>query len=189
MKKQYILALVVSFLAAACEQPVPRAASAEGFFDVSAYIQNQIDYLQAEQPMLLKSVQTGDNPVETIETGDTDWEEELAIFTEADLKRPSLRDYYIRKEERLPNGNLAVRYNKMEDAEAPIEYLYLELNPDKTLQHLEAMFLDENILFFSKRKASLSIDQGSGNISSYKIEGVQKLILGDTLQYAVHANL
>lgn len=189
MRKQPIFWIVLALFSVACEQPVPRVASAEGFFDVSAYLQKQKAYLQATQPMLLKSVQTGDKPVETREVAETDWEEELAIFEEADLKKPSLRDYYTRQEQVLPNGNIAVRYNKMEDAEAPIEYLYLELSQDKVLKHLEASFLEENMLFYSSRKAALSVDAGSGNISSYKINGVQKLIFGDSLHYNVHAVL
>lgn len=190
MGKQNILwVAAIAFLATACEQPVPRNNVAEGFYDVSAYLQEQKAHLQAKQPMLLKSVQTGDMPVETIEVSETDWEEELAIFEEADLRKPSLRDYYTKQEEVLPNGDIAVRYNKMEDAEAPVEYLYLELSPDRKLQHLETSFKDENVLFLSHRKASLSVDPGTGNIEGYRINGVQKLLFGDSLRYSVQANL
>jgi hypothetical protein len=189
MGKQIIFILVVMLLLAACEQPVPRSNSAEGFYDVSAYLKKQKEYLQKQQPVLTKTVQTAGQPAETIKVTQTDWENELAIFEEADLKKPSLRDYYIRKEQVLSNGGISIKYYKMEDAEAPIEYLYLQLTPDRTLQHLETAFLEKNPLFYSRRKASLSVDSVTGRILSYNIEGIQKMILGDSLRYTIKANL
>jgi hypothetical protein len=189
MSKRLILWVAIVFLAAACEQPVPHAADEKVFFDVAAYLQEQKNYLQVTQPMLLKSVQTGEKEIETQEIAETDWEQELAIFEGADLRKPSLRDFYDWKEQVLPNGNILVQYTKMEDAEAPVEYLHLELSSNRQLRHLEVSFLEENMLFYSKRKASMSINPGSGNISSYKINGVQKLIFGDSLRYAVKAIL
>ena len=48
---------------------------------------------------------------------------------------------------------------------------------------------DENIIFFSNRAIELSTDPRTGDISSYQVEGVQKMIFGDTLRYEVKANL
>lgn len=189
MGKQFIFVLAIALLTAACEQPVPRTDSATGFYDVSAYLQKQKEHLQRTKPVLTKKVQTGDQPAETVKVTDTDWANELAIFEEADLRKPSLRDYYTRREQTLPNGGITIRYDKLEDAEAPIEYLYLQLTPERTLQHLEAAFLEKNPLFYSRRKASLSVDSISGNISSYSIAGVQKMILGDSLRYTIQAAL
>lgn len=189
MGKQFIFVLAIALLTAACEQPVPRTDSAEGFYDVSAYLKKQKEYLQKARPVLTKTVQTGDQPAETISVTNTNWANELAIFEEADLRKPSLRDYYTKQEQPLPNGGITIRYDKIEDAEASIEYLYLHLTPDRTLQHLEAAFMEKNPLFYSRRKATLSVDSVSGHISGYNITGVQKMILGDSLRYTIQAAL
>lgn len=189
MGKQHILFAALAILTFSCEQPVPRTDSASGFYDVSAYLQKQKNYLRQTQPKLEKTVQTGDKAAETTEITQTDWEDELAIFEEADLRKPSLRDYYTRQEEALPDGGITIRYEKIKDIETPIQYLRLQLTPARTLQHLEASFLEKNALFYSNRTASLSVDSASGNISSYQIEGVQKLIFSDSLRYAIKANL
>lgn len=189
MGKQLIYVLAIALLTAACEQPVPRTDSAEGFYDVSAYLQKQKDYLQRTKPVLTKKVQTGDHPTETVKVTDTDWTDELAIFEEADLRKPSLREYYTRQEKPLLNGGITIRYDKLEDAESPIEYLYLQLTPERTLQHLETSFIEKNPLFYSRRKATLLVDSVSGNISSYSIAGIQKMIFGDSLRYTIQADL
>ncbi len=143
----------------------------------------------AEKPMVLKSVTTEGKPTETIETSAVDWEDELAVFQETDLNRPALQEYYIRQEQALPDGSILVEYNRKEEAEPLVHYLRLELSPDRKLRKLNALIQDENILFYSRRNVQLTTDTQSGNISSYRVKGVQKLILSDSLHYQVDANL
>lgn len=173
---------------AACEQPVPRSA-AEQDFNVSGYVQQEIKRLQASQPAVLKSVETEKEPAETIQVDNLDWAEELAVFEEADINKPTLREYYTSEKQALPDGGTAITYTKKEDARTPVERLYLQLSPDQKLQHLEATFKDQNLLFFSKRKAILQADPATGNLAGYSIKGVQKLIFGDSLHYSIQANL
>jgi hypothetical protein len=139
--------------------------------------------------MVLKSVKTQDKPVETIETSDLDWDSELSVFENVDLNKPTLLEYYTKDTQALPNGGTKITYTKLEDAESPVQYLHLQVSPDQKLQHLEAVLQDKNVLFFTRRKVELSAEPGSGNIAGYHVEGMQKLIFGDTLHYEVDANL
>jgi hypothetical protein len=190
--RNYSLVLLGSLVLAltACEQPVPRSTSAnDDYYNLTAYVQQEKQRLQAAQPAVLKSVQTENEPAETIQSDSQNWEEELTVFEEADISKPTLREYYTREEQALPDGSTAVTYHKKKDAEAPVEYLYLQLSPDKKVQHLEATLLDQNILFYSRRKAILDADPQTGYLESYQVKGVQKLIFGDSLHYSVQANL
>ena len=174
----------------ACERPTPpTTAEAEASYDLTTYLQQEIARLQAEQPMVLKSVTTEGIETETIETSEVDWEDELAVFEQADLNRPALQEYYTKQEQVLDNGSIVVEYNRVEDAEPLVHYLRLELTPDRRLKQLNALIQDENVLFYSRRNVQMSADPASGNISGYKVEGVQKLILSDSLHYRVDANL
>ncbi|NDK54923.1 DENN domain-containing protein [Pontibacter fetidus] len=190
--RNYSLVLLGSIVLAlvACEQPVPRSTSADDdYYNLTAYVQQEKQRLQATQPAVLKSVQTENEPAETLQTDSLNWDEELTVFEEADISKPTLREYYTREEESLPDGSIAVTYFKKQDAEAPVEHLYLVLSPEKKVQHLEATLLDQNILFYSRRKAMLDANPQSGNLESYQVTGVQKLIFGDSLHYSVQANL
>ena len=175
---------------AACEQPVPhKTAASDGYYNLAAYVQRETQRLQAEQPAVLKSVTTEREPAETLQLNNLDWAEELSIFAEADISKPTLREYYTRQEQLLPDGTTAVTYVKEENAEAPVERLYLELTPDQHLRYLEATLLDQNILFYSRRKAILEANPLNGNLATYRVDGVQKLIFSDSLHYSVQANL
>ena len=187
--KNYSIACIIALVAlVACEQPAPRTTAAIDF-DVAAYVQQETERLQAAQPAVLKSVNTEDAPAETIQLEQLDWAEELAIFAEADINKPTLREYYSRQEQPLPDGGKAISYNRNPDAEAPVESLYLELSPNNKLQRLEATLHDENLLFFSRRQAVLDASPASGHLQGYNVKGVQKMIFGDSLHYSVQVNL
>lgn len=188
--KNILLGVLLAGTIVACERPTPptsaRAADSQNF---TIYLQQQIQRLQTAKPMVLKSVKTENSPTETVETSDVDWEDELAIFQEVDLSRPALQDLYSEQREPQTNGSTSVMFKKVEEAETPVQYLQLLLSPDNNIQQLEALVLEKNLLFYSRRKISLSTHPRSGDISSYRIEGVQKLIFGDSLHYRIDANL
>jgi len=185
-----ILFLGLLLATTACERPTPpTAAEAEASYNLTAYLQRQKQLLQAEKPMVLKSVATEGQPVETIETSAIDWQDELAVFEETDLNRPALQEYYSKKEQVLEDGRIVVEYNRAEDAEPLVHYLRLELTPERKLRQLNALIQDQNVLFYTRRNVQLTADSASGNISGYRISGVQKLVLSDSLHYRVDANL
>ncbi|WP_299818219.1 hypothetical protein [uncultured Pontibacter sp.] len=183
-----LLVLLLAFTA--CERPAPPAtADATGSYNLTLYLQEQKARMQAKKPMVLKSVTTEGQPTETVETDDIDWQDELSVFEQLDLRRPALEEYYLKQEKVLENGDIAVEYKKREDSEPIVHYLFLTLSPDRKLKHLAATLQDKNPLFYSYRRVYLEAEPATGNISSYSIEGVQKLIFNDSLHYAVKANL
>jgi hypothetical protein len=174
----------------ACERPSPPTISEkEAFYDLTTYLAEQKQRLIAEQPMVLKSVATENTQPETIQTDKIDWNDELEVFEQADINRPALREYYTRHEATLENGNFAVEYKKVESSEPLVHYLRLIVSPEKQLIQLNAVLQDKNPLFFSRRKIQLQTDPTTGNITSYNVQGVQKLIFSDSLHYSVDANL
>jgi hypothetical protein len=191
MVKYSLGLLFVALLAfTACDRPVPPAADdAAAGYNLTLYLQQQKERLQAKKPMVLKSVNTIGEATETIETDAINWEDELAVFEQLDLRRPALEEYYNKQEFILENGDIAIEYNKLPDSKTLVNYLFITLNPEKQLKHLTATILDKNPLFFSDKKVQLQTDPGTGNISGYTIKGVQKLIFSDSLHYKVSANL
>lgn len=175
----------------ACERPAPPTTSAaeQAAFNLTAYLKQQKERLQAEQPMVLKSVTTEEEPTETIQTSTIDWQDELSVFEEADLNRPALKEYYTVQERKQEDGSIVVEYNRLEDAEPLVHYLRLELTPKRKLRQLNALIQDQNMLFYSRRKVQLTADTATGNIAGYQVLGVQKLILTDSLHYRMDATL
>lgn len=182
------LLLLLTLAFAACERPVPPAAESDTY-NLTQFLQEQIATMQAKKPMVLKSVSTDNLPSETVQTDEVDWQDELAVFEQLDLNKPTLEEYYTKDQIPLGDGGHAIIYKKREDSEPLVHYLYLGFGPDKQLKQLQAILQDKNPLFFSRRKVMLQTDPGTGNISDYRIEGVQKLIFSDSLHFRVDANL
>ena len=186
----FVLLGLLLAITVACDRPVPPAAdSAKGAYNLHGYLQQQIQRLQQEQSMVLKSVKTKDKPVETVETARVDWEEELAMFQDLDLNKPTLQEYYSRTDSTLTDGSTFIRYDRQPDAEAPVQHLYLRISPSKHLQQLQALVQDQNVLFFTRRQLQITANPANGNLSGYSVDGTQKLIFGDTLNYRVDVNL
>ena len=182
--------LVLLLAITACERPSPPTfAEAEASYNLTPFLEREIERLQAEQPMVLKSVTTGRTQTETVEISEVDWEDELAVFEQTDLNRPALEEYYTKQEQVLDDGNIVVEYKRVEDAEPLVHYLRLELTPERKLKQLNALIQDQNLLFYSRRNVQLTADPANGHISGYRVEGVQKLVLSDSLHYRVDANL
>ncbi|SFG69688.1 hypothetical protein [Pontibacter chinhatensis] len=188
-KPLFLIGLLLAL--ASCERPSPPAAIEAGkaTFNLTSYLQGQRQKLEADKPMVLKSVATQGREPEVVETMDVDWEDELAVFEEADLSRPSMQEYYTRQEQQLEDGSVAVAYTKREDAEPQVHFLRLVLGPDGKLRQLNASLQDQNIIFFSRRTIELHADPQTGDLSGYSVLGVQKMIFGDSLRYEVKANL
>ncbi|RAU84310.1 hypothetical protein [Pontibacter arcticus] len=173
-----------------CERPAtPVATNGEAAYNLTAYLQEQQQMLQAQKPTVLKSVQTEDKPVETIETDSLDWVDELAIFEELDLNRPTLLEYYTLKETALDDGGTLLTYTRLPDAAALVHYMQLHLSEDRKLRKLEGVIQDKNILFYTSRNLKLEANPTTGNVESYEVDGVQKLFFGDSLHYRIVAHL
>ncbi|WP_125185435.1 hypothetical protein [Botryobacter ruber] len=187
-KALYFFGLLIATVA--CEKPAPpTSARAAASYNLTDWLQQQTQQLQATQPMVLKSVKTAGKPAETIETSQVNWENELAAFQAVDLSRPALNDLYTESRKTLENGNTEITFTKSEVAATPVQTLQLQVTPSGQLQRLEARVLEKNMLFYSRRNMLLLTNPANGNLASYRIEGVQKLILGDSLHYYVDANL
>lgn len=185
-----ILLLTLLLATVACERPEPSIPDgSDTSYNLTSYLEQQIERLQQEKPPVLKTVTTQNKPTETVETTAVDWEKELSIFQEVDLSRPSLRDFYQEQQQTLPDGSTVTVFTKSEEAAAPVQRLQLTVSPYQQLEHLEAIVLEENILFYSRRKVTLTAERGTGNLLGYRVEGVQKLVLGDSLHYRIDANL
>ncbi|RIJ37576.1 hypothetical protein [Pontibacter oryzae] len=176
---------------ASCERPAPPVTDSAGqaSYNLTAYLQQQKEALEAEKPMVLKSVETQGKDAELVETSEVDWEDELTVFEQADLNRPSLQEYYTKQQQTLSDGSVQVEYSKLEDAEPQVHYLRLVLTPNGKLKELTATLQDQNIIYYSHRKIALTTNPKTGSIASYRVDGVQKMIFGDSLHYSVKANL
>ncbi|UOQ54034.1 hypothetical protein [Hymenobacter cellulosivorans] len=152
------------------------------YFDVKGFLDNQAALLTRQQPAVEKQVMLRDGQVETTRVEKVDWSKELQIFYQADINKPALRGAY--EAQNAPVGDtvtIAKTYRRKAGVENIVEQLRVEQNDTKK-GRIEAVLTQDNPLFFSRKV--LALQYQNGLLKTYRVQGVQKLILFDTLRYS-----
>lgn len=180
---------------AGCGPPAPEQGPADGqplYFDLQGFLDRQIQDLNQDQPEVLKTVRDQQGEVETGTVRNLNWERELDLFREVDLNRPALRDYFtITRHTDPATGHTTERYERVPGAYTNIRYLEVELDENRQLRQMQAATQQDNALFYTQRQLQLSTDaaQGQPRLNHYRVTGVQKLILTDSVHYTLEAEV
>ena len=176
------LCIAVLILLVACSPP-QRGVQVKTYFDLSAFLNAQIVALNAEKPLLSKTVAVDDQP-EIHQTRHVDWSKELDLFTQADLNKPAFVGSYIVEE--ISKTTTTYRLKSGEDL--PVHYLEVILD-GKTNQPLKvkATLRTKNYLYESER--SLSFTCTDGRLTNYAVEGFQQLFFGDPNPFRIEGRI
>ncbi|WP_022825709.1 hypothetical protein [Hymenobacter norwichensis] len=169
----------------------PAANRKPNYFDVKGLLDTQIAELNRQQPVVEKQVRLRDGKVETTRVVKTDWSKELQVFYQADINKPALRGAYS-ETVAGPSGELtnAKSYKLIAaDTKAPVVSLVVGTLGDtpSTGQELAATIRQDNPLFYSEKRLRLRTQGGA--LKEYEVQGVQKLIMFDTVYYTVRTRV
>lgn len=182
-----VLAVLLLSVLASCQSEIQPA----GFYAIDSLVKNQVQLLTHLGAGLRKEAQL-DNERDTVQyipSDTTAWTTELGIFDKLrEINKPVNRANYDVKDGLLDQeSNLTVKLFQSRK-ELPIEYLkiYYHRSLDKP-RKIEALYRERNLLFSSARLLSMYFQQMNGNIilTSYSVQGGQKMILGDSVEFAV----
>lgn len=182
-----LLVLLVS-----CEERTKRSAI---YYPVDSLVTAQIRFLSQGEAKVHKTTTLGGEDNATLLTlkDTTQWLRELGIFRELDIiNKPVNKGVYEIKDGIADNrSNLTVKTFTARSG-APVKYLrlYYQDSPEK-LRRLEAQFDMGNLLYKSSRTLSLEFQDvyNKTMLTSYSISGGQKIFMGDTVRYAIHATV
>ncbi|SNR50733.1 hypothetical protein [Hymenobacter mucosus] len=158
-----------------------------GYFDVKGFLNQQVALLNQRKPAVDKQVELRNGQLETTRVAQTDWSKELQIFYQADINKPALRNAYTITPSAYSAGGVQ-RYARKPGVEGTVESLTINAaNGTNQVQELTAIIKQDNALFYSEKKLRLSCTQGQ--ITSYEVTGVQKLVLFDSVRYSVRTRV
>ncbi|MDO7885478.1 hypothetical protein [Hymenobacter cheonanensis] len=166
----------------------PGAPHATGaYFDVRGLLDAQVRQLVASHPSVEKRVSLRGNAPETVRVPQVKWADELQIFYQADINKAALRGAYAVDSASLPGG--AVRHTyRLRPGHDNAPVLRLDVTgPASQPQEVAATLRQDNTLFFGQKTLQLSLR--NGRLSQYRVSGVQKLVLFDTLRYNTAARV
>ncbi|HSI90190.1 MAG TPA: hypothetical protein VK927_03690 [Adhaeribacter sp.] len=169
-----------------CKDAQP-GAEATAYYNVPAAIQEQVEQLRQMQPALHKTVWFQQEKPETHQIVTPDWEQELTPFLDIDLNKKALAGAYTVSEEELPEGRRTV-YNLKPEEDARLKHVEVLTNAQNQLLGLRAIQQTSNALFFSREVRELKASS-AGTMAQYRISGVQKIVLFDSLRYATQGAL
>lgn len=160
------------------------------YFDIDSLINQQLVYLNKSGATLTKMASIdGSSDTTTLRPDSITWANELEVFRQLDLinKPVYTGAYEIEEGVKDVNSNLLVKSFKAKKS-APIRSLKLfyQSNPEK-LRKVEAQLIEQNSLYFTTRKFLIELDDVNGKLilSKTRIKGVQKMILRDSVNFAI----
>jgi hypothetical protein len=185
--------LLLLILVASCEEKTKRQTI---YYPVDSLVTAQIRFLAAGEAQVHKTTALGAEDNATLLTlkDTTQWIKELGVFRELDIiNKPVNKNMYeVQDGLKDSRSNLTIKTYTARDGDVPVKYLrlYYQGSPDK-LRRLEARFDVTNLLYKSSRRLSLDFQDvyNKTMLTSYSIDGGQKIFMGDSVRYAVHATI
>jgi hypothetical protein len=191
--QRFVLVGVCMMMFACDDKPVDRSL----FYPLDSLVTDQIRYLAEAKATIKKTADVGGKKdVNTYTPQDTiGWIKELGVFRELDaINKPINHGAYL-----VDDGLTDIRSNlsvkaftaKKEASEKqklPVKYLRVFYHQSSdNLRRIEAEFNEETSLYKNTRHLSMEFQEVHNKIvlTSYSIEGGQKMYLGDSVHYAV----
>lgn len=158
------------------------------FVDLTAFVEKQATRLDSANPSVQKRVRMG-NDAENKMLQNVNWQEELEVFTQADISKPALRTSYQVTE----STKLIRLFTPRTDENPDVQYLRATFDPQsKQLTAIEAHLSRTNYLYWSEKTVAFQCRTnaaGEIQIKAYQIRGFQKLIFNDPVTYEVQAQI
>jgi hypothetical protein len=184
-----LFSLLVLTLFVSCQQ---NSAHADSYFD--SLVVTQIVHLSNVKASLVKKATLDGKEDQSSFTPDsTTWENELGIFRQLSVfERPAYRQAY-RVEDGMKDvaSNLIIRrYLAIQPVPVP-ELRFYYYNQFKNLKKIEAIYRQQNLLYSTTRHLNMEFEDEGGKpvLIIYGIEGVQKMVLGDSVKFSIRSEI
>ncbi|CAG4989196.1 hypothetical protein DYBT9275_00242 [Dyadobacter sp. CECT 9275] len=180
------LLLLVSFLLVlantGCDSGSGKNEKLDKYYDLQGFIQKQVTLLKAAKPTVNKQVSLNGEQ-EKLVSREVNWEKELELFMQADLNKPAYAQSYAVKKD-----SLHIAYTLISGENLLVKKLIIRLDSiSKSPVLIEGELESSNKLYQSYKKIRMICSQGK--ITSYSIEGYQKLALMDAQPFSVQVKI
>ena len=155
------------------------------YFDLTSLIENQIKWLDSLNPKVKKLVVIDGQNEEQIDT--VNWDTELVFFKQSDLNRPYLLDAYSSNEVNDRSVKKTI-YQPLDSTDLGI--IRLEIHSDSgsgQVKKVKSVYEERNLLYNNWRKVTMEffLIDGMARPANYKLEGRQKVIFKDKVDYLI----
>jgi hypothetical protein len=179
MKYTVIFYLALIVLLGACQND-SQFEQPKKYFDVKALIQQVVQKLNAQKPLVKKTIQTPETTEnQTIRIGN--WAKELELFTQVDLNKPAYLNSYL-----VDSTSNTIKYTLKPNEKLPVQFLSFK-EKGNTEYQIEALILVDNYLYSSEKH--LTLTWKNDFVTNYQIDGFQKVVFGDKKSFKINGTV
>lgn len=165
------------------------------YYAMDSILNKQTKFLANSKAKLTKKASIdGENETKSYTPkSDTAWAYELDIFAELnDINKPANAGKY-RTEEGVKDMNSNLLIYTIESTEKlPVVFLKVYyLDNLSNIRRIEGLYREESSLLKNSRQLSMEFQNINNKIvlTSYSMQGGQKMLLGDSVQFSVHGTI
>lgn len=189
----FFLLLVGSFVfLSSCEN---KKSDTKLYYSLDSLLKDQVEYLTESKAALSKTASIdGKEETKAFVPKDTSaWKYEFDVFAQLnDINKPAnTGKYHTERAVKDLNSNLLI-YSIESTEKLPVSFLkvyYLETLSN--IRKIEGLYREESSLLTSSRHLSMEFQNINNKIvlTSYSMQGGQKMLLGDSVQFSVHGTI
>lgn len=189
MRKGFFILGMSTVILSSCEK-----TSAVKNNYVDSLITANVDNLIKSEAKLMKVAVVGSkSDTATVKPDSLTWQNELDVFRQIGaFQKHAYRDAYkIEDGLKDPQSNLSVKeYRATSDVPVPIVRFFYYSSLDR-LKKIEANVKESNTLYSATRKLVLEFEdrRGKAVLTSYSLNGIQRMILSDSLGYSIEGKI
>lgn len=191
MTRAFFFLASLTFMVSCVNQP---ADSPRAYFDFDSLVNGQINQLIAANATINKEAQIDGKPDRAAYQPDsTLWSHELEMFRDLNVinKPVNKNNYEVQDGLKDDNSNLLTRTLSAKKNSQVEQLTFFYDGTIDRLRKIEADVKEETSLYSTFRKLKMQFDNNGEELllSSYSIEGVQKIILKDSVRFAIHVQV
>jgi len=185
-----LLVYFIAFVVCSCG-PNKKLKTANSYFDINGLIDLQVKMLDSISPVLFKkAIIDGKTENSEFTPNDSTWSREFMVFRSADINKPTLINRYNIIENKSNDGRKTIFYISKERSKTLVDSLSIVFFPgNQKPSKIHAILSHDNALFSNEKTLDIYFTPDGNLISSYKIQGWQKMISKDSSAYFVESTI
>jgi len=177
MRKTILLGAIL-FALFGCEQYQSTTKKLNAYFDLDSLLDAQVQLLATQNATLTKTViKDGEEESRTFQPDSAQWQEEFSIIRDYNLNKPHNVGAYKTNE-----SAKMISYKAEASRKLSINNFEVILENGEVKQ-INSQFSESKYIYSTERTLNMTFEKGQ--LQSYKIDGNQKMILLDAVNYQI----
>lgn len=185
--------LSVALIAGCTSQSPVEELGKKPYFDVPSLVHQQLQWLDSlNPPVTLRATIGGETQTQTMRKDSAAWAEAFDLFQQADINQPVLQGEYEETDSTTQDSLHVRTYRAKQARTAEIPYLRVFYRDSlANVYRIETAFQEDNLLYSTTRRLWMTFTsrQGKPYVTAFETQGRQKMMLRDSVTYAIHGEL